>query len=104
MDDSLTYFIPSDIAMLLGKSSRDVRNWQKEGLLRSTLLYGRNCSSEKDISEFLHDHPEEIGRVYCDDLIPFFNEARAQIVTLLEQLNEVANTWEGYQSTSYQNS
>lgn len=99
MDDQMMY-MPYQIAIILGKNRSDILEWMKEGTLRSVIQHGRLFSSAQNVANFLREHPEEIGRVYCDDLIPFFNRARENIVEKLEKLNEVSNLWQGYQSTS----
>lgn len=97
MGDQVMY-LPSQIAMILGKSRLDILKWIEEGKLGSVMRNGRAFSSAQDIASFLHEYPEEVGRVYCDDLIPFFNKARENIVEKLEKLNEVTNLWQGYPS------
>lgn len=104
MGDEVIYYFPSQIAMLLGKSRFDVLDWMDSGKLNFINRHGKPESTAEDIAQFLHVHPEEIGRVYCDDLIPFFNQARSDIVTVLENLNEVNNTWQGYRSNKSRNS
>lgn len=104
MDAALTRYFPRQIAMILGKDVRDVLRWISSGALKSDTKYGRQWSSQQDIAEFLNEHPEEIGRVYCDDLIPFFNQARSNIVEKLENLNGVSNLWQDCQSTRLQRS
>lgn len=102
MDSKMIFYMPSEIALILGKDRRDVLRWIESGRLSSIQKYGRAVSNAHDIVKFLHEHPEEVGRVYCDDLIPFFNQARNSIVELLEKLNEVSNLWQDYQSSKYQ--
>lgn len=101
MDDQMMY-MPYQIALILGKNRSDILEWMKGGKLRSVMQHGRLFSSAQDVADFLRECPEEIGRVYCDDLIPFFNQARANIVEKLENLNEVNNLWQGYPSNKSQ--
>lgn len=104
MDTALIRYFPKQVAMILGKDITDVLRWIDSGALKSDMKYGRPWSSQQDIAEFLNEHPEEIGRVYCDDLIPFFNQARSNIVAKLENLNEVSNLWQDCRSTRLQSS
>lgn len=97
MDDQVIRYFPSQIAMILGKSMFDVLDWMKNGKLNFVNQNGKQESSAEDIAKFLNTYPEEIGRAYCNDLIPFFNQARTNIVQHLETLNEVSNAWQGYQ-------
>lgn len=98
MGDQVIRYMPSQISLILGKDRREVLKWIEEGKLGSVTQYGRAMSSAQDIARFLNEHPEEVGRVYCDDLIPFFNRARENIVEKLENLNEVSNLWQDYPS------
>lgn len=96
MDGRVVFYMVSQISMILGKNRLDILKWIEDKQLASITQHGRVMSSAQDIADFLHRNPEEIGRVYCDDLIPFFNNARENIVEKLENLNEVSNLWQDY--------
>lgn len=91
----MIYYMPSQISIILGKTRREVINWIEQGKIKTVIKNGRALASAYDISNFLHEYPEEIGRIYCNDLIPFFNQARENIVEKLENLNEVSYVWQG---------
>lgn len=82
------FFLPTQLAIILGASANDIRSWAESGILESEYRNKRLLITPENVARFLLDHPEEAGRVYCDDLIPFFNNARARIVDILEQLRE----------------
>lgn len=88
MPEVIPFFLPTQLAIILGADANDIRKWAKQGVLQSEKKDGRVRITPKSVALFLFHHPEEAGRVYCDDLIPIFNEAREQIVTILEQLRE----------------
>lgn len=75
------------LAMILGLSSRDILVWMNAGELKAVTegkyLYFR----ETDVVDFLFNHPEGYGRIYCNDLIPLINHYRARIVEKLEERN-----------------
>lgn len=88
MPEVMPFFLPTQLAIILGADANDIREWAEQGLLQSEKRDGRMRITPENVALFLFHHPEEAGRVYCDDLIPIFNESRAQIVTILEQLRE----------------
>lgn len=93
MVNKVNFLLPNEVAIILGKPIIQVNEWLLSGSMHSTVQYGRHCPTCEDVAKFLQEHPEEVGRVYCDDLIRFFNEARAQIVDILEKLRGVAELW-----------
>lgn len=88
MSEVMPYFLPTQLAIILGADANDIRQWIERGELQSEKKDGRIRITPKSVALFLLRYPEEVGRVYCDDLIPVFNEAREQIVNILEQLRE----------------
>lgn len=88
MSEVIPYFLPTQLAIILGTSVNNIREWVECGILKSEKKDDRVRITPKQIALFLLHHPEEIGRIYCDDLIPVFNEARKQIVDILENLRE----------------
>lgn len=88
MSEIMPFFLPTQLAIILGASGNDIREWVEKGILQSEKKDGRSRITPKNVALFLLHHPEEAGRVYCDDLIPFYNEARAHIVDILEQMRE----------------
>lgn len=90
MDTKIDFLLPSQVAIILGKPITQVNEWLLNGVIKSTIRHGIYCPTCEDVAKFLQEHPEEVGRVYCDDLIRFFNEARAQVVDILEKLRGVA--------------
>lgn len=88
MPEIMPYFLPTQLAIILGADANDLRKWVEQEVLQSEKKNGRIRITPKSVALFLLHHPEEVGRVYCDDLIPVFNEAREQIVNILEQLRE----------------
>lgn len=88
MHTVIPFFLPTQLAIILGTDANDIREWAEKGVLQSEKKDGRIRITPKEVALFLFHRPEEAGRVYCDDLIPIFNEAREQIVTILEQLRE----------------
>lgn len=88
MLEVMPFFLPTQLAIVLGTDANDIRRWVEQKLLQSEKKDGRIRITPENVALFLFHHPEEAGRVYCDDLIPIFNEAREQIVTILEQLRE----------------
>lgn len=88
MPEVMPFFLPTQLAIMLGTSADDIRQWIENGLLASEFKNGRIRISPNNVAKFLYKHPEEVGRIYCDDLIPVFNEARSAIVDILEQMRE----------------
>lgn len=88
MSEVIPYFLPTQLAIILGADTNDIRKWAEQGILQSEKKNGRVRITPKNVALFLLRHPEEAGRVYCDDLIPVFNKARAEIVDILERLRE----------------
>lgn len=88
MPEVMPFFLPTQLAIILGADANDLRKWVEQGVLQSEKKNGRIRITPKSVALFLLRHPEEAGRVYCDDLIPIFNEARKEIVDILEQLRE----------------
>lgn len=88
MSEVMPFLLPTQLAVILGASANDIRRWTEDGTLKSEFKDGRTRITPQNVAYFLLAHPEEAGRVYCDDLIPVFNEVRASIVDILEQLRE----------------
>lgn len=88
MPEVMPFFLPTQLAIILGVNANDIRDWINQGILQSEKKDGRIRITPRNVALFLFRHPEEAGRVYCDDLIPFYNDARSHIVDILEQLRE----------------
>lgn len=82
-------YFPSHVAIILGIQQREIWSWIKSGELKTVFQNGKTYILHKDIIDYLNRYPENVGRVYCDDLIPFFNDARADIIVRLEVLREI---------------
>lgn len=82
-------FFPSQWALILGVQQRDIWDWVMDGLLKAERVgIKAHLISVKDVTEFLAKHPIYVGRVYCEDAIPFYNDIRRQIVNKMEEIRD----------------
>lgn len=95
--ETMIGYLPSQLALILGHNKTDILSWIERGDLEHTVQNNRILCNSEQISKFLSKHQDLVGRIYCDDLIPFFNTARENIVEKLENILEVQAKWSDIQ-------
>ena len=78
-------WFPSQLALILGVNQTDILDWVAKGELKAEKKGSVTKIEENALVDFLRDHRDCVGRVYCDDLTPFLNKSRARIVRKLEE-------------------
>lgn len=78
-------WFPSQLALVLGINQTDILDWIAKGKLKAEKKGSVTKISENALVEFLRENRECVGRIYCDDLTPFLNKARARIVRKVEE-------------------
>lgn len=79
---------PSQVAILLGRLQRDIFTWIDRGELKANRNGRLVKIATDDLIEYLYLHPENVGRIYCDDLTTTLNEWRRNLVEGLEELRD----------------
>lgn len=69
----MTYYSVADIASALGTNQETVRRWIRSGALKSTLNSNKegNRVSDKDLRDFLVEHPKYAGIAAKSSLLGF---------------------------------
>lgn len=80
-----TFWFPSQLALVLGIQQRDILEWVMAGKIKAEVNGKVIKISEADLVDYLAEHPEYVGRLYCDDLTTSINEFRASLVAKLEE-------------------
>lgn len=78
--------------MILGIWQRDIWEWISKGLLPVTKINRATLISDDDLAKFLADHPIYVGRIYCEDELPYHNQIRKQIVEKMETIRDANYT------------
>ncbi len=87
---------PSEWAVILGTSQRDIWEWVFAGSLKYEKVGKKSYTiSVQDMTNFLIENPSNIGRLYCDDIILFYNKIRHIIIEQIERQYENANNKSG---------
>lgn len=80
---------PSQWALILGVQQRDIWDWIMDGLLKAEVAGKKaHVISVNEVTKFLAEHPIYVGRVYCEDAIPFYNDIRRKIVDRMEDIRD----------------
>lgn len=76
---------PFQMAIILGTTQQKIMSWIREHKL-SADINGRYISIElKELIRYLYCHPEDVGRIYCDDIPGYITNIRTDIVNHLEE-------------------
>lgn len=78
-------WFPSQLAIVLGANQTDILEWVAKGELKAEKKGSVTKIMESALIDFLREHRECVGRIYCDDLTPFFNKSRTRIARKLEE-------------------
>lgn len=86
---------PSEIAFVLGIQQRIILKWIERQELPATIVGKYIYIDYDDLIRYLYHHPENVGRIYCDDLPGYVTELRTKMVNDLEGLS-YAERQKGY--------
>jgi len=81
----MTWF-PHQLSLVLGVPQPKIMDWIDKKILPATKGKRTVSINEDDLVQFLHDHPEQVGRVYCDDIPGYLDECRKNLVSKLEEI------------------
>ena len=80
-------FSPGQVALLLGVPRTDVIDWLMSGELVFKKVNKTIFIKKRAIVDFLCQHRELVGRLYCDDGLSVLTEWRQEII------EEMDNRW-----------
>lgn len=81
----MTWF-PNQLSLVLGIPQPIIMDWINKKMLPAKRGKKTVSIDEDDLVIFLHDHPDQVGRVYCDDIPGYLDECRKNLVTKLEAI------------------
>lgn len=79
-------WLPNQLSLVLGIPKPKIMDWVDKGFLPATKGKRTVSIDEEDLVRFLHDHPDQVGRVYCNDIPGYLDKCRKNLVNKLEAI------------------
>lgn len=73
-------FLPFQLSFLLGTPYRNILDWIEAGKLKTNGNWRIPLVSLSDLIDFLGQNREYVGRLYCENPVPLFDELRKSII------------------------